>query len=61
MRRGEILALRWDQVNLRERKIVLNPGETENEDARVVYMAEELYQALAGQKALRDWHWPHCQ
>lgn len=61
MRLGEILSLTWDRVSLKERRIVLNSGETKNEEGRVVYMAEELYQTLAERKGLRDWHWPHCQ
>lgn len=60
-RLGEILSLEWSQVSLKERKITLNPGETKNEEGRVIYLADELYQVLAEQKALRDWNWPDCQ
>jgi len=46
MRRGEILSLRWTQVDFDERTIGLNPGETKNGEARVLPLAEELYQTL---------------
>ncbi len=32
----------WDRVDLKEGVITLNPGETKNEDARTVYMDEDL-------------------
>ncbi|MCH6567003.1 MAG: tyrosine-type recombinase/integrase [Nitrospinae bacterium] len=60
-RRGEILSLKWSQVDLHRRLIRLNPGETKNREGRVVYMAEELYEALAELKAQRDWSWPDCE
>ena len=60
-RRGEILSLKWSQVDLNRRLIRLNPGETKNREGRVVYMGEELYEALAELKAQRDWSWPDCE
>jgi integrase len=60
-RRGEILSLKWPQVDLNRRLIRLNPGETKNREGRVVYMGSELYEALAEQKAQRDWSWPDCE
>jgi integrase len=41
-RKKEILGLTWDRVDLKEGTIYLNPGETKNEDARTLYMDEEL-------------------
>ncbi len=60
-RRGEILSLKWSQVDLNRRLIRLNPGETKNREGRVVYMGSELYEALAEQKTQRDWSWPDCE
>lgn len=60
MRKGEILALQWNLVSLRDRKITLNPGDTKNDEARIVYMPHALYESLSSQKILRDLQYPEC-
>jgi integrase len=61
MRRGEVLALRWAQVDFEERTITLNPGETMNGEARLLPMAGEVYQTLLAQRRLRDEKFPACE
>ena len=41
-RRSEILGLKWNQVNLRDGIIRLEPGETKNDEGRTLYMPSEL-------------------
>ena len=57
-RKGEILALKWVQVDLAERAVRLEPGETKNDEARMIPLAPELYEVLVLQKAVRDLHFP---
>ena len=59
-RRGEILSLKWQQVNLIDRKIQLQAGETKSGDARTIPLVTELYELLAMQKAIRDQQHPGC-
>jgi integrase len=61
-RRGEILSLRWPQVELHNRVVVLEPGTTKNGQGRILPLAEggELYKVLAMQKAIRDQQCPDC-
>jgi len=59
-RRGEILSLKWPQVDLNRRSIRLEASDTKNRTARTIPLAEELYLALAELKAQRDWQRPHC-
>jgi integrase len=59
-RKGEILALGWRQVDLAERVVRLEPGETKNDEGRTIFMAPELYDTLAIQKNLRDRYFPEC-
>jgi integrase len=47
MRRAEITGLRWDQVDLLNRVIRLNAGETKNGEARNIPITAELYALLA--------------
>ena len=60
MRKGELLGLRWNQVNLHERTIQLHPQETKNEEARKIFMPEALYQCLSAQRMVRDFQYPDC-
>jgi integrase len=46
-REAELLSLQVSQVNLAERTITLNAGETKNDDGRIVGMTAEVYQLLS--------------
>ena len=59
-RKGEILSLKWEQVDLAERVIRLEPGTTKNDEGRTIFMAPELYETLVIQKEMRDLHFPEC-
>ncbi|MFQ5914747.1 MAG: tyrosine-type recombinase/integrase [Nitrospinota bacterium] len=54
------LALTWEQVGLRERRIALDPGATKNRQGRIVHMPEERWRTLREQKDLRDLQYPDC-
>jgi integrase len=45
-RRREILDLKWNQVNLREGIVRLEPGETKNDDGRTLYLEPELLEMM---------------
>jgi integrase len=57
-RRGEVMGLRWEQVDLAEGVVRLNAGETKNDEGRVIPLAPELREMLAMLKAQRDESWP---
>jgi len=59
-RKGEILVLKWVQVDLAEGVVRLNPGETKNDEARTILLAGEVYETLAVQRQLRDERHPDC-
>jgi hypothetical protein len=51
---------RWHRVDLGERVVRLEPGETKNDEGRTIFMAPELYDTVAIQKQLRDRYFPGC-
>jgi integrase len=46
MRRGEILGLRWEQVDLKNRVIILEATETKTQEKREIPLTEELIDLL---------------
>jgi integrase len=51
-RLGEIRGLTWDKVDPKQGIIRLDPGETKNEEARTIYLNEELMKALHSNRRL---------
>lgn len=47
MRLGEIAALRWSQVDLKNRTIRLNAGETKNDEGRVIPINKMVFEVLS--------------
>ncbi len=45
-RKGEILKLTWDKVDMKQGIVRLDPGETKNDEARTLYMDEELFKEM---------------
>jgi integrase len=52
MRKEEILSLTWDQVDLREQKIILEAMNTKNNEPRIIYMDGESTRRLWSRKGL---------
>jgi integrase len=53
-RRGEILSLRWTQVDLTHHIVRLEPGTTKNKDARLIPLTPELHATLQQLAEHRD-------
>jgi len=58
-RKGEILGLTWDKVDLQNGIVRLNPGETKNDEARTLYLDEELLKEMRLLKTQRHLGCPH--
>src|SRR5229473_578892 len=59
-REGEILSLKWDQVDLDRRTVHLEPGSTKNDQPRTIPLTGELLEVLKIQKATCDSLFPEC-
>jgi len=60
-RKGEILGLQWNQVDLSECEVRLEPGETKNDEARIIPLVPELREMLRMLKQTRDLYFPESQ
>jgi len=61
LRLGEILAIRWDQVDFESGFITLRTGETKNGQGRSVPLLEgDMQRLLLDAKRERDAKWPRC-
>jgi len=52
-RKGEILNLRWNQVDLKEKVIRLDPGSTKSGEGRLIALDGELLETMQGQLEAR--------
>jgi integrase len=60
-RRGEILGLKWSQVDMGRRIIRLNPNETKNKQGRTIPLPQELCEALEELERQKEMLWPNVQ
>jgi integrase len=60
MRRGEILTLRWEQLDLKRGVLRIDPGTTKNGDGRVVPLMGDLPQVLTRWRDKTLASWPSC-
>lgn len=59
IRKGELLAIKWDQVDFEQGVISLNAADTKSRTARTVPILHgDMRELLTQAKALRDEHWP---
>jgi integrase len=61
MRAGEIVMLRWEQVDLERKFLRLEPGTTKNNEGRLIPLANEVTHVLRKWKRMTVHHYPSCQ
>ena len=59
-RKGELLGLTWDKVDLVRDCIRLDPGTTKNNEGRMLFLEGDLLETLREQKVIRDKEYPNC-
>lgn len=61
IRKGELLAVKWEQVDFEQETISLNAQETKGRTARTVPILDgDMRELLLDAKAQRDQSWPEC-
>lgn len=60
-RQNELLTLEWDQVNLKEGKLILKRENTKNNEGRTIYLQDDCLQLLKQQRTLTLEKYPDCQ
>ena len=60
MRRGEILDLRWEQIDLDRKILRLEPGSTKNKRGRTIPLMGDLPEVLSKWREQTLLHWPSC-
>lgn len=60
-RKGELLKIKWSQVDLVEGLIVLSPFDTKNKTGRALPIYGDMVEALCEQKRIRDDEFPECE
>lgn len=60
-RSGELLNIRWQQVDLNAKRIRLEPGTTKNKEGRTLPIYGEMVERLRMEKEIRDSKFPTCQ
>lgn len=59
MRRGEVLSLKWDQIDLKGGIIRLEQEDTKNAQPRTIYINDEIWAMFVAQKRDRDLRFPN--
>jgi integrase len=59
-RLGELRKLKWEQVDMAHRSIVLNPKQTKNRQGRTLPIYGEMREWLTMQREIRDARYPEC-
>jgi len=59
-RKGELLPLWWDQVDLTANRITLEPGTTKNREGRTLPVYGEMREWVLIERAIRDAQHPDC-
>ncbi len=60
-RKGELLKIRWSQVDLKDGLIILSPFDTKNKTGRALPVYGDMVEILKAQKRIRDEQFPECE